>query len=53
MFKKTIAKLNKTLKQDKAMLTIVEAYDHAKDIETYRTEIAMIEALIRIYGGER
>ena len=49
MFKKTIAKLNKTLKQNKAMLTIVEAYKMPDDIEFYRTEIAMIEALLRIY----
>jgi len=46
---KTIAKLNKTLKQDKAMLTIVEAYDHTKDIEFYKFEIELIEALLRIY----
>jgi len=49
MFKKTIAKLNKTLKQDKAMLTIVEAYKMPDDIEFYKFEIAMIEALLRIY----
>jgi len=49
MFKKTIAKLNKTLKQNKAMLTIVTAYKMPDDIEFYKFEIELLEALLRIY----